>query len=39
MTGRAWVYGDEINTDLLAPGYCLRLPIEELARWSLKCWR
>ncbi len=36
MTGRAWVYGDEINTDLLAPGYCLRLPIEELAPHCLE---
>ena len=36
MTGRAWVYGDGINTDLLAPGYCLRMPIEELAPHCLE---
>ena len=36
MTGRAWVYGDGINTDLLAPGYGLRMPIEELAPHCLE---
>jgi len=28
-TGRAWVFGDEINTDVMAPGIYFKLPIEE----------
>ena len=30
-TGRAWVFGDNINTDVLAPGQYIKLPIEKLA--------
>lgn len=29
--GSAWVFGDGINTDVLAPGQYIKLPIEELA--------
>ena len=36
MAGRAWVYGDDIDTDLLAPGYCLRMTIEDLAPHCLE---
>ncbi|TDI58739.1 MAG: 3-isopropylmalate dehydratase [Alphaproteobacteria bacterium] len=36
MTGRAWVFGDNVDTDALAPGYAIRLPIEELARHCLE---
>ncbi len=36
MSGKAWVYGDGINTDLLAPGYCLQLPVEEVAPHCLE---
>ncbi len=36
MSRRAWVYGDDVNTDLLAPGYCLKLPIEEMAPHCLE---
>ena len=31
MTGRAWVFGDELDTDLLAPGAYMKGPIETLA--------
>ncbi len=36
MSGKAWVYCDGINTDLLAPGYCLQMPVEELAPHCLE---
>jgi len=34
--GRAWVFGDDISTDLLAPGPYLRHPLDELAKQCLK---
>ena len=30
--GRAWVFGDDIDTDVMFPGKALRLPIEEGAQ-------
>jgi 3-isopropylmalate/(R)-2-methylmalate dehydratase small subunit len=33
--GRAWVFGDGIDTDVLAPGYLMKLPAEELAKHCL----
>jgi len=36
VEGRAWVFGDQINTDVLAPGYALKLPPEELAQHCLE---
>jgi len=36
ITGRAWVFGDNIDTDLLAPGYAMRKPLEELSRHCLE---
>lgn len=35
LSGRAWVFGDHIDTDLLAPGTLMRKPIEELAQHCL----
>ncbi len=35
-TGTAWVYGDKIDTDLLAPGAYMKLPIAELAPHCLE---
>jgi 3-isopropylmalate/(R)-2-methylmalate dehydratase small subunit len=35
MTGRAHVFGDDINTDVLAPGIYMKSPLEELARHCL----
>ncbi len=34
--GRAWVYGDDINTDLLAPAAYLKGSMEDLASHSLE---
>lgn len=32
VSGRAWVFGDGINTDDMYPGFAMRLPIPEAAR-------
>jgi 3-isopropylmalate/(R)-2-methylmalate dehydratase small subunit len=32
MSGRAFVFGDNIDTDVLAPGQYMKGPVEELAR-------
>ncbi|MEO7775143.1 MAG: 3-isopropylmalate dehydratase [Steroidobacteraceae bacterium] len=36
LRGRAWVFGDNIDTDLLAPGHAMRKPLEELAKHTLE---
>lgn len=36
ISGRAWVFGDNIDTDLLAPGSMMRKPLEELSRHCLE---
>jgi len=36
VRGRAWVFGDQIDTDLLAPGPFLRKPLPELATHCLQ---
>ncbi len=36
VTGRAFVFGDNIDTDLLAPGHLMKLPAEDLARHCLE---
>lgn len=33
---RAWVFGDDVNTDLLAPGHLMKLPPDALARHCLE---
>ncbi len=35
-TGQAWLFGDDLNTDLLAPGRYMKLPIAEIARHCLE---
>ena len=37
--GRAWVLGDGVDTDVLAPGYAMKLPPEELATRCLEAVR
>lgn len=32
FTGKAWIFGDDINTDLIIPGYALFMPPEEQRR-------
>lgn len=34
--GRAWMFGDDIDTDVLAPGIYMKGPIEEMARHCLE---
>jgi len=34
--GCAWIFGDDINTDQLAPGLYLKRPIEEISRHCLE---
>lgn len=36
IAGRAWVFGDDINTDALAPGLYFKAPIAEMARHCLE---
>lgn len=36
MSGRVWKFGDDVNTDVLAPGIYIKLPIEELAAHCLE---
>jgi 3-isopropylmalate/(R)-2-methylmalate dehydratase small subunit len=36
MTGRAWVYGDSIDTDVLAPGIYFKLTMEEASKHTLE---
>lgn len=35
MSGRAFVFGDNIDTDVMAPGTLMKLPPEELAQHCL----
>jgi 3-isopropylmalate/(R)-2-methylmalate dehydratase small subunit len=36
MVGRVWKFGDDINTDVLAPGIYIKLPLENLASHCLE---
>lgn len=36
LIGRAWVFGDDINTDVLAPGLYMKGPIEDAAPHCLE---
>lgn len=36
MSGKAWKYGDDVDTDLLAPGAYMKGPVEELAKHCLE---
>jgi len=36
MSGRAWTYGDNVDTDLLAPGAYMKGSVEELASHCLE---
>lgn len=35
IAGKAWVFGDDISTDVLAPGLYMKRPIEEIAAHCL----
>ena len=34
--GRAWVFGDDINTDVMAPGLYFKLSMDEMAKHCLE---
>jgi len=36
ITGRAWVFGDEINTDVMAPGIYFKEPMEVMVQHCLE---
>ena len=36
VRGRAWVFGDEINTDNMAPGLYFKLPMAQMAKHCLE---
>lgn len=36
VRGRAWVFGDDVNTDVLAPGLYFKAPLDEMARHCLE---
>ena len=36
LVGRAWVFGDDINTDVMAPGLYFKAPIEVMAEHCLE---
>jgi 3-isopropylmalate/(R)-2-methylmalate dehydratase small subunit len=36
ITGKAWLFGDKVDTDLLAPGYAMKKGPEELAKHTLE---
>ena len=36
IEGRAWIFGDDINTDVMAPGLYFKVPMEEMARHCLE---
>ncbi|MEO0820558.1 MAG: 3-isopropylmalate dehydratase [Pseudomonadota bacterium] len=36
MTGRVWLFGDDVDTDALAPGAYMKRPIAELAAHCLE---
>lgn len=36
VEGSVWLFGDKIDTDVLAPGYAMKLPPEELAQHCLE---
>lgn len=36
IRGRAWIFGDNINTDLIVPGQYLELPVEDAAKHAFE---
>ena len=36
MTGTAWVFGDDINTDVMVSGLYMKSPMDEMARHCLE---
>ena len=38
-TGRAWVFGDDVNTDDMYPGFAMKLPTNEASRFMFNATR
>jgi 3-isopropylmalate/(R)-2-methylmalate dehydratase small subunit len=36
IEGRAWVFGDDVNTDVMAPGLYFKSPMSEMARHCME---
>jgi 3-isopropylmalate/(R)-2-methylmalate dehydratase small subunit len=36
ITGRAWVFADDVNTDVMAPGLYFKSPMSEMARHCME---
>lgn len=36
ISGRAWVFGDDVNSDAMAPGLYFKSPMEEMAKHCLE---
>lgn len=36
LSGRVWRFGDDVNTDVIAPGIYMKSPLEELAEHCLE---
>lgn len=36
LEGRAWVFGDDVNTDVMAPGLYFKAPMAEMARHCME---
>ena len=36
LTGRVWRFGDDVNTDVIAPGIYMKSPLQELAELCLE---
>jgi 3-isopropylmalate/(R)-2-methylmalate dehydratase small subunit len=39
ITGRVWIFGDDINTDLMYPQICYRLPEDERPKYTMSANR
>lgn len=36
ITGRSWVFGDDVNTDVMAPGLYFKAPMAEMAKHCME---
>ncbi len=36
MSGKAWVFGDDVNTDVMAPGLYFKSPMSEMAKHCME---
>ena len=36
ISGKAWVFGDDVNTDVMAPGLYFKSPMSEMAKHCME---